>query len=218
MKLSSFTQYYIRKLLRHYLKTQSSRIPFRNELARYFDTDLGAILECSGKTKAEVLATINKIETLVLAHHEQELSGLYDRQSLFKLEQQIFELVGLKLYSSTPAMLLVTVEERATAQFKFFLANQLQRGLRYKNVMYGFILESKCGYEPSIFQLIAILAEQEIPFIVTNSQTRLAVWVNLKSPAYITLTRYGLRLINTTVNIQSKMRKLKPSNLKHSAL
>lgn len=209
MKLSSFTQYYIRKLLRQYFKSNNSRIPCRTEIQRYFETDLNIILNDSGKTIPEILATTKKIETLVQAHHEQDISGLYDRQNLFQLEQQIFELVGLKLYSFSPITLLIHLEEKTIPRFYFVLNNKLHEGVRYKKAMYGLVLESRCGYELTMFQLIAVLVEREIPFIITNSKSRHAIWVNLKSPAYLTLLNYGSRLVDKALLLHNRLQKAK---------
>lgn len=209
MLLSSFTQYYIRKLLRQQLKDVDERVPCTPEIYAYFHLDLNQILSESGTTTQDACVTIQKIETLVQAHHDQKTSGLYDHPSLFRLEQEIFELLGLRLYSSAPAVLLKVVKEKAAFPFNFFFQTQLCKGIRHKNKIYGLILQSKLKYDPHFYQLIAILLEQEIDFLVTASYNHQAVWINLKSPAYAALINYGERLLNKTISLQVMLRRFK---------
>ncbi len=142
MSLSSFTQYYIRKLLRQQLKSVDGRIPCPPEIHRYLQTDLNQILAESGVTAQKTLVIIQRIEALVQAHHDQQTSRSYDRQLLFKLEQEILELIGLRLYSTAPAILIRVLEESAVSSFKFFLQQHLYKGIRHQNRMYGLALEA----------------------------------------------------------------------------
>lgn len=209
MSLSSFTQYYIRKLLRQQLKSVDGRVPCTPEIYRYLQADLNQILIESGATTQETFVTVQKIEALVKAHREQQTSGLYDHQFLSKLEQEIFELIGLRLYLTTPAILLRVVEETAVSPFNFFLQQHLCKGIRHKNRMYGLALVAKPKYDPYLHQLIALLMEQEIDFLLTASHHHHALWINLKSPTYIAFVNYGARLLNKTASLQTMLYRCK---------
>jgi hypothetical protein len=203
MSLSSFTQYYIRKLLRQQLKSVDGRVPCSPEIYRYLQADLNQILAESSATIEENFVVAQKIEALVQAHRERQSSGLYDHQFLFKLEQEIFELIGLRLYLTTPAILLRVVEETAVCPFNFFLHRHLCKGIRHKNRMYGLALIAKPKYDPYLHQLIALFMEQEIDFLLTASHHHHALWINLKSPAYVAFINYGSRLLNKTASLQT---------------
>lgn len=212
MSLSSFTQYYIRKLLRQQLKSIDKRVPCTPEIHHYLHADLNQILAESGATAQETFAIMQKIEALVQAHREQQTSGLYDHQLLFRLEQEIFELIGLRLYSTAPTVLLRVVEEKAVYPFNFLLQQHLCKGIRHKNRMYGLALEAKLKYDPYLHQFIAVLMEQEIDFLITASHSHHALWINLKSPAYIALVHYGSRLLNKTASLQTMLHRFKKAH------
>ena len=75
--------------------------------------------------------------------------------------------------------------------------------------MYGLALETKLKYDPYLHQFIAVLIKQEIDFLLTVSHDHHTLWINLKSPAYITLTRYGARLLNKTVSLRAMVCRFK---------
>jgi len=210
LKLDSFSQYYVRKLLRHYIKTPHSRVSQATDISRYFNIDLNLLIAKTCSTPDDLPGKFQKLEMLIQVHQE---TSQRDQQALIDLERQILELVGLRLYSPDPPMLLELVEAHQVLFFKFFFNQEVRRGVRYKNEIYGLILESRLEKNPRILKLILVLLEWDIPFIVTHSKEHYAVWLNLRSPAYKTLITDDFRLIHKVLSLRHKLQRLKPVNL-----
>jgi hypothetical protein len=189
LKLDSFSQYYVRKLLRQYIKTPHSRVSQATDISRYFNIDLNLLIADTCSTSDDLPGKFQKLEMLIQVHQE---TPQRDQQALLGLERQILELVGLRLYSPD---------------------QEVRRGVRYKNEIYGLILESRLEKNPRILKLILVLLEWDIPFIVTHSKEHYAVWLNLRSPAYKTLITDDFRLIHKVLSLRHKLQRLKPVNL-----
>lgn len=213
MQLSSFTQYYIRKLLRQYLKEIKYQVVQRADVHRYLSTDLDAILKQRGLTVNEITATIEQIETLVQMHHQLVLEKQHHSESFAQIEEKIFELIGLRLQSFVPTPQLIQIEEKAANQFKFFWAGELRDGIRYNNMLYGAILESRCKYDFNVYQLIATLSKVDIAIVLTTAPTRYTVWVDLQSPAYSSFINQKLDLLEKVVKLNHILYRFKESKI-----
>ena len=210
LRFDSFSQYYIRKLLRQYIKAPHSRISTATNISRYFNTNLDLLVADTCLIPTDLPNKLQELEMLIQVHHQ---TPSHEHATLFGLEQKILSLVGLKLYSLEPPMLLELVEEQQVSRFKFIFKQEIRRGARYRNEIYGFFLESKFENDPRTLKLIFVLLELNIPFIVTHSPKHYAVWLNLRSPAYSTLINDNLRLIHKVLTLRHKLQRLKQPNL-----
>lgn len=208
MKLDSFNQYYIRKMLRRHLQSPGCRVSGKAEIAKYFNTDLNLLIIDNCLTLTDLPFKLQKIAGLIQAHQNQKVSQ-HSHQTQFAIEQQIFNLIGLKLYATRPVTLLEIIEEHQVISFRFLLRSEICQGVRYKDNMYGLVSSFKLESDPRMLKLISILLSRNIPFIITHSVQRHTIWVNLKSPAYAALITYGSRLINKTLTIHNCLQRFK---------
>jgi hypothetical protein len=74
------------------------------------------------------------------------------------------------------------VGEQQVAQFKFYLNGALHDGLRYKNDLYRFVKEFRVDERLIAYQFACELILEGIPIIVSVSEHRYGVWVNLRNP------------------------------------
>ncbi|MBF2072629.1 MAG: hypothetical protein IGS50_02540 [Synechococcales cyanobacterium C42_A2020_086] len=180
-QLSSFTQYYIRKLLRQRLKMLDSPRLQPLGLERYFSQDLNVILHNAGASQRSTL--IEQINTLVQLHlkHQQESHNGY---LLAELEQRLFALLGVWLPGAypLPATQPTLVQEEAGAVFRFFLNGRLRQGIRYGQELYGWVAECLPTAVNGLTPFLSSLAQQQVPFVLTVSSRRYAIWISLRSP------------------------------------
>lgn len=213
MQLSSFTQYYIRKLLRQYLKEMKYEVVQRASIHDYLVTDLDLILQKAGLNVDEIAATIEQVETLVSMHHQLVLRKQHCSQSLTQIEEKIFELIGLRFQSFVPPIQLVQAREDAVSQFNFFWAGELREGIRYSNNLYGLILESRFKYNFHLHQLVATLSRADIAIVLTTSPNRYAVWIDLQSSAYPLFSSRNSHLLEKVAKLHFALNRFKESKV-----
>jgi hypothetical protein len=214
MQLSSFSQYYIRKLLRQYLKEAKYQVAQRASVNRYLSADLNLILARSGLAKSELLPVVEEIETLVRMHDQLTRTKRYSRQNRLQIEQKIFDLIGLRLRSFLPPTQLITAREDAVSQFKFFCQGKHQEGIQYNNTSYGLILESRYKHDLNIYRTIATISTADIPVILTIAPHRHAIWIELESPAYSTLITYGFPLLGKAIRLYMTLSRFKDAKIR----
>jgi hypothetical protein len=185
MRLSSFTQYYIRKLLRQHLRTFDSRLSYYRELSAQFSTDLNSLVIDTCTHLSELPGKLCLLNTLVKVHYEQA-NDAADRLALFKLKQQIFELLGIRILTDSVPLLKVVNPSRCPP-FTFFLKNKLRQGVRYQNELYGLVVEISRRFNIALHQLVLNLISADIPFVVTDTPEHIAIWVSLRSDVYMAL-------------------------------
>jgi hypothetical protein len=183
MQLSLFTQYYIRRLLRRYTDSLNYSILEKTNVEACFQTNLNHILSQLYPVEPELTFKTQEIETLVRIHQGVETFGNSRYENLFEVEQQICRLLGLRLLILTSTD-LTPVPENAAALFRFFLGGKIWEGIRYGNELYGLVRAFKTEHECRACQRTLALSEQEIPSILTISNSRYGIWINLRSPAY----------------------------------
>jgi hypothetical protein len=197
MRLDNFSQYYIRKLLRQHLRSLNCQVSNRTVIARCFGSDLNALVVDMGPTLADLPQRLNQIEQLIFAH--QALTKQGDLSSLIAVERQLFEQIGLRLYTLDPSRLIEFRFESSILPFNFIVKNQICQGIRHYKEIYGLAADFKPQNDLRLHKFILILTAQRIPFVITQSPQRWAIWINLKSTACITLINYGPRIIDKTL-------------------
>jgi hypothetical protein len=183
MYLSPYTQYYIRKLLRHYISTINYPLSGVG-IDAYFQSDLLLVLKRVYSKAVELKAKLQELETLVHLHQTNDLNRIYPYKNLAEIEQNILWLLGLQFLSVLPSLSLSFVSEASAAVFHFVLEKQVQQGMRYADQLYGLVLEFQTEQSLQAAQLLISLTKRQVPFILTASEFRHGIWVNLRSPVY----------------------------------
>lgn len=207
MRLDSFSQYYIRKLLRQHLRSPNCQVSNRTVIARCFGSDLNALVVDMSPTLADLPHRLRLIEQLIYTH--QALIKQGDLSSLIAVERQLFEQIGLRLYTLDPSRLIEFRPEDRISPFKFIVKNQVCKGVRHYRDIYGLASEFKPENDLRLHKFMLILTAQRIPFILTQSPQRWAVWINLKSSACITLIHYGPRIIDKTLILHNYLHRFR---------
>ena len=179
MHLSLYEQYYIRRLLRHYL----SRLNYPTSgvaVCRYFQTDLSQLLKrlnCS-----DLHFTVQNLRVLI-GFHQVTGENKFRWLDRVEIEQKILWLLGLKFLALVSNTQATVVSEASATRFNFVLDGQIHCGIRYLNELYG-----KClmfGAEPNLvsFRTLFTLVNRRVPFVLTASEQQHIIWVDLRSPA-----------------------------------
>lgn len=181
VKLSSYTQYYIRKLLQQLADRfgyPHTGVGLQNSLQA--DLDLLLSQRCS---QIEIPQRVQELERLVELHCKAKLP-FQASSSLVQIEQKIFWLLGLKFFALLPDITVEVMPEGAVACFNFLLNQQLCRGMQYQGRLYGQVLEFGADYDLAACRLLFMLNGCQIPFQITASEVRHRVWIDLRFPTY----------------------------------
>lgn len=195
MQLSLYTQYYLRKLLRRsisHLNYPATGIGIDS----CFQGNVDQILKHLYRGGFEFREKVCELETLVQLHQFHQQSGLIPSNSkidpaanLLEIEQEIFNILGLKFLTLLSTLSLTVIPETRAALFHFVWGEQLHQGIRYADELYGLVQEFGAEQDFAIHHLLVKLIDQRIPFILTASESRHGIWVSLRSPAYHLLSQ-----------------------------
>ncbi len=189
MKVSSYTQYYIRKLLQQ----QADRLGYPHTgigLRGCLQRDLTLILS-QHYSPTELQGRIHELERLVELHRKVE-SAFQSGHSLTQIEQKIFWFLGLKFLALVSDLGLEVLPEAETARFVFLMEQQPQQAIRYQTCLYGQVLELGADYDLAACGLLFMLNSRQIPFRITASEAQHKIWIDLRSPAYLWLLKQNL--------------------------
>jgi hypothetical protein len=205
MQLSPFTQYYIRKLLNHYIESLNHAATVKDNVNVYLRSDLNELLSNLYPMESEVTRKMQELEVLVRLHQDCGDTSVYHYESLCKLEQKIFWLLGLKIGSILSSRSLPVTPEYTGTLFRFYQAGQIHEGMRYENELYGLVQVFKVEYRLRSYQIILALTEQRIPFILAVSKSRYSIWVSLRSPTYLMLLNQASVILDKILHIHSSL-------------
>lgn len=203
--MSPFTQYFMRKLLRRYL-TQS-QLPLRDIPVADPDlSDLSQVLRSVCQSEQEFNVRLYELESLIEQHsrlnaHEARYAPATVKDEAAKIEARIQQLFELRLVNLLPKRLPPMLPEMQGQKFQFCIQDQLQSGIYYQKRFYGLIKQWPRGAALRTHQVAWILAQQEIPCIITQSAQTYSLWLNLKSPKAIRLLQQGDTLLNLLLKI-----------------
>lgn len=190
MKVSSYTQYYVRKLLQR----QADRLGYPHTgigLRDYLRSDLMLLLS-QQYAQIELSGRVQELERLAELHRKVE-SAFQTSYSLTQIEQKIFWFLGLKFLALLSDMALEVIPEESVTCFNFLLEQQPYQGMCYRNQLYGQVLEFGADYDSAACGLLFMLNSRQIPFQLTASEFRHSIWLDLRSPAYRALLNQNLR-------------------------
>jgi hypothetical protein len=189
IEISPFTQYFVRRLLRHYLD-QWKRLPMVNVIQDAGCMDVQRVLQglCQGEGTVE--ARLHTLEALIAMYGDLERQA-WNREMLESLEKQILKLLGLRLGEILPTTLPLVVSGEKVMPFKFCLAEALQEGIYYDREFYGLVKTHDLGGRLQMQRMAWALAQQQVACILVQEKGRMNLWVNVRSPAASALIQRG---------------------------
>ena len=191
-QLSPYTQYYIRRLLRQYVGALNYP-PSGVGVRPYFQQNLNALL-ASIYAQPQLKAKLHELQLLVQHHQLSEIEGQRPHGHRHDIEQKILWLLDLRFLALLPAMPLSIVPEDTTSQFHFVLEEAMRQGIRHADDLFGKVLEFGAEHNLQTYSLMLTLINQRVAFLLTVSESRHAIWVNLRSPLYYRLVRQNSQL------------------------
>lgn len=186
-QLSPYTQYYIRRLLRQYVATLNYP-PAGVGIRTYFQENLNELL-ANIYPALQLKAKLHELELLVQHHQLSEMDGLHPYGNQHDIEQKILWILDLRFLALLPALPLAIVPEDTTARFHFVLEDVMHEGIRHTDDLFGRVLEFGAEHNLQTYSLMLTLINQQVGFILTVSELRHAIWVNLRSPIYYRLVQ-----------------------------
>lgn len=177
MQLSLYEQYYVRKLLRHYIKHLNYPI-FGVAVCTYFHANLNQLLR-----RIETGTYIIQDLRALIRFHQSVKETTSSASQQIEIEQKILWMLGLKFLVLVANTSTVIISESSTSRFKFVLNGQIHCGICYSNELYGMCLKFGAELDFSASRLLIMLINRSIPFVLTASDQQHTIWVSLRSPA-----------------------------------
>jgi hypothetical protein len=197
--LSPFTQYFVRKLLRRYFAQPQSLTPYL-KVADPDSADLAKVLRslCGSDQKFNVL--VYELEALIDAYSKLEsnqsrFSPATVKTELGQIELRIQHLLGLRLGQLLPHRLPRLLPEVEAQGFQFCWGKRTRSGIVHHGQFYGLLQQWQPEAQLQAYQLAWTLAQRDVVCMITRSPQHYTLWVNLKSPAAITLLQQGKTLL-----------------------
>ncbi len=185
MKISSYQQYYVRKVLCRY--ANQFHYPVSGiGLQPCLQLEINSLLKQLYPIESDLYPKIYELEKLIDLHHKAS-RAILAFPNILQIEQRILWLLGLKFLAILSTLPVPMIPEASGSVFHFVLGNQLYQGIRYADELYGKIVTFEADYNLFACQLIFTLSAQKISFITTVSDIQHGIWVNLRSPLYFTL-------------------------------
>jgi hypothetical protein len=212
--LSPLSQYYLRKLLNQVVEihrpedspdsTTEHRCPAPHPVLDLL------------KARALDAPSSRELETLI--HHYQNLETqlTYQNESLVEIKRRIFRVLGLKMNALIPSDIPTVVQEPSRAIFRFFQQGNLREGLRFESDVYGLIQQYTLIQRQQSYQVAWALTDQKVPFILTASEKRYAIWICLRSPTYSVLIHQGASVLDRVISLHSILSGVKESIYIHA--
>ncbi len=183
---SPFTQYFVRKLLRHYLD-RWQRMPVVNSIKEVGSIDLARIFQ--GLYGKQVAVRVYELEALIALYGDLERQGR-DAIALEQMERQILQLLGLRLGGMLPLILPRMVHEAQIRRFRFWQKVGVWEGMCCDQEFYGLVKTQGEG-RLEMQRMAWALAQQEVVCILTQGEGGVRLWVSLRSSTALVLMRQG---------------------------
>ncbi len=185
LQLSPYTQYYVRRLLRQYVSLLNYP-PTGVGICAYLQQDLNHLL-ANIYPQPQLRAKLHELELLVQHHQFSDTDAMQPHGTPSDIEQKILWLLDLRFLALLPAMSLSVVPEDDTPRFHFMLKGNMHEGLRHADDLYGKVLEFGAEHNLPTYSLLLTLINQQQAFLLTVSEQRHVIWVDLRSPSYYRL-------------------------------
>jgi hypothetical protein len=206
MQVSPFTQYFLRRLLRNYTTQARSLRPYI-KVADPEQADIGRILNSHPNAPRDTQIRNFKLESLIETYSKLETQGGAAREALNHLENQILEMLGLRLGQLLPAMMPTLLNETQVHRFRFLWGLRLCEGMRSEEQFYGLVQPQGRLSSMQAYQLAWALGQKEIPCVITRSPQVQAyeVWVNLRSASAALLFSQGTTIVPPVLSLYSRI-------------
>jgi hypothetical protein len=204
VQLSPFTQYFVRKLLRHYLE-QWQRTPVVNSIRDVGGIDVARVFR--GLYGEQVAARVYELEALIALYGELEQQGR-DSMALEQMERQILQLLGLRLGGMLPTMLPRTVQESQIRRFRFWRGGGVREAMYCDQVFYG-LVKTQGGGRLEMQRMAWALAQQEVVCMLSQGEGAVCLWVSLRSSAAGTLMTEGPVVMDRLMQFHPKLCRLR---------
>jgi hypothetical protein len=201
MQVSPFAQYFVRKLLRQYF----GQVQSLGQYVRMADpssADLWRIVSgvYSGKNE-NVEARVYELESLILMYSELESARSTTPDDLAQLENQILQMLGLRLARLLPKTMPSMLPEGMIQRFSFCFGRQVKDGMYCNEQFYGLVQRWSLDASLQAYRLSWALAQKDVPCVLTRSASDNDVWVNLRSPSARVLLHEGPALVEQLLTL-----------------
>jgi hypothetical protein len=208
MPLSPFAYYILQKLWQDLL-----RLPFlligQANLTHHnqSQTALSYLLR-SLHDKDNAMSKVQELENLVRLYHSLASIHLSDQLSHQEIKCRILWLLGLNQALIATAKPPQIAPEKPGDAFNFYFEGHVRQGICHSGELYALIHEFPATYRVQAYRSVWALIDQNLPCLLTNSETRSGIWVSLRSPACPVLLKNGC-ILDTLLSLHSNACKLK---------
>lgn len=210
MPLSPCTNYAIRRMLKEHVDSvcvvQACVLTVSDTL------NLNTLLARLYPRRFEMRSKVHHLEQL--AELYQQVSGNQASQQLVQNEirRRIFRILRIRFGIREVAMpTMVHLDD--VKLFCFFQAGLVRDGMEYQNRLYGKLYEAVPGNCTQLYQLALVLAEQELPCLMTTAPDSYALWVILRSPTYQLFLKAGIAPLQKALSLHSALCRCKQAKL-----
>ena len=207
MHLSSFTQYCVRHLLADHIEQVGGILNQTVNTHTLGQLDIGQLLSVQGFEDLE--ERVHRLETLVCFYHEVQREAKPNPGNLAWIRHQILQVLGLQLPTTLSTRSPQGISEQSGVVFRFYQCQQVYEGLRYLTDLYGLVRQFKPTERLQAYQLACVFADRGIPFVFTVSDSRYAIWLPLRSPAYVFFLQQGTHLVDTLLTLHRAFCRMK---------
>jgi hypothetical protein len=204
MQVSPFTQYFLRKLLRNYL-TQTRSLSTYIRVAAADTANISQILDRPTTDPRTTDIRNYKLETLIEAYSKLETRGDSRREELQALEQEILNMLGLRLGRILPTLMPKLIAASQIQQFRFCLGIGVYDGMCHGGHFFGLVQQHHRLSSIESYQLAWALGQKEIPCVITRSTQSYQVWVDLRCQSAIVLLEKGATIVPPVLTLYPKI-------------
>ncbi|WNZ22173.1 hypothetical protein HJG54_04370 [Leptolyngbya sp. NK1-12] len=193
MRLSCYTQYYLRQFLYQYACCWHYPL-FGVGLQSYLQEDINLRLQQLCPNHRELQGKLRELEKLIELHRKVDTTAFCARQNISQLEQRILWLLGLKFLALLPMLAVTVIPDHAASRFRFILDHNLYQGIRYTDQLYGRVIEFGADYNLPACHVLFSLSGHHTDVVLTVSKSCHEIWLNLRTPIYqeIYKPKYGI--------------------------
>ncbi|MEB3294293.1 MAG: hypothetical protein VKJ24_14130 [Synechococcales bacterium] len=174
---------------------------------------------------------VQQLETLLLMRHQisTQLNEHYNSNPyspkrrepgyhilLTMLEQEIFQVLEVML--AQPPLRAKILLEAAVSCFAFAYEDSICRAIAHDGKYYGLVASLSAQQRLFAHQFDWLLRNLGMSTVLTISDSRYRLWIDLRAPSYRVLHKQGQQLLHRLQSFQAVLRTLKQDPLTHHPL
>lgn len=200
VQLSPCTNYVLRRMLKEHVESVS--VVQSCVLTVSETINLNTLLARLYPRRFEMRSKMHHLEQLTELY--QQVSGTQVSKKLIQdeIRRRIFQILRIRFGVHEVAMPSI-VHYDDVIPFCFFRDGKVRDGLAYQNRFYGKLDEAVPGNCAQFYQLALVLAEQELPCLMTTAPDSYALWVTLRSPTYQLFLKAGIAPLQKVLSLHS---------------